>query len=53
MSTIKQVKGPTIPRHDIAKNWAKAVNFVPRKGELIVYEKEYGYFVSFAQTKQF
>ena len=25
-------------KHDIAANWAKAVNFIPSKGEVIVYD---------------
>lgn len=25
-------------KHDIAANWAKAVNFVPQKGEMIIYD---------------
>lgn len=39
MST-KNVKGVIIPRHDTARNWANAVNFIPRKGELIVYDAD-------------
>lgn len=27
----KQVKGVIVPRHDTALNWAKAINFVPKK----------------------
>jgi hypothetical protein len=25
-------------KHDTAANWAKAVNFIPQKGEIIVYD---------------
>ena len=25
-------------KHDTAANWAKAVNFVPKKGEVIIYD---------------
>lgn len=39
MST-KQIKGVIVPRHDTAKNWANAKNFIPRKGELIVYDAD-------------
>lgn len=39
MST-KQVKGVIVPRHDTAENWAKATTFIPRKGELIIYEAD-------------
>ena len=40
MATEKQVKGVLIPRHDTAINWAKAVNFVPKKGELIIFDAD-------------
>lgn len=32
-----------IHKHDIAKNWELAVNFVPEKGELIVYDIDENY----------
>ena len=32
-----------INKHDIAKNWELAVNFVPEKGELIVYDIDENY----------
>lgn len=25
-------------KHDTADNWAKAVNFIPQKGEMIIYD---------------
>lgn len=40
MATEKKIKGVIIPRHDTAKNWAKAVNFTPNDGELIIYSKD-------------
>ena len=40
MTESKTVKGVIVPRHDTAKNWAKAVNFTPKKGELIVYDTD-------------
>lgn len=40
MSNTKQVKGVVLPRHDTAKNWSKALNFIPGNGELIVYNKD-------------
>ena len=40
MATEKKIKGVIIPRHDSAKNWAKAVNFVPNDGELIIFSKD-------------
>ena len=27
-----------ILKHDTAENWAKAVNFIPQKGEMILYD---------------
>ena len=27
-----------IHKHDTAENWAKAINFIPRQGEIIVYD---------------
>lgn len=32
-----------VHKHDIAANWSKAVNFVPRAGELIVYDVDADY----------
>lgn len=32
-----------VHKHDIAANWSKAVNFVPRQGELIVYDVDADY----------
>lgn len=40
MSNTKQVKGVVLPRNDTAKNWSKAINFIPGNGELIVYNKD-------------
>ena len=30
-----------VMKHDTQANWARAVNFVPKKGEVIVYEDYY------------
>lgn len=38
--TTKRVTGVFVPRHDTAINWSKAVNFVPEKGELIVFDAD-------------
>lgn len=32
------MKERVIIKHDIAANWAKAVNFIPLPGELIIYD---------------
>lgn len=39
MST-KTINTRVINKHDVEANWNKAVNFVPLKGEIIVYEKD-------------
>lgn len=36
----RELRGIAIPRHDTAINWAKAINFVPKQGELIVYDAD-------------
>lgn len=34
----KTVKTRIVNKHDIGSNWAKAVNFIPKKGEIIIYD---------------
>lgn len=34
------IKTRIINKHDIPSNWIKAVNFVPKQGEIIIYDKE-------------
>ena len=34
----KTVKTRIVNKHDIETNWAKAVNFIPKEGEIIVYD---------------
>ena len=36
----KQFNTRIINKHDTADNWAKATNFIPKKGELIVYDAD-------------
>lgn len=36
----KQINARIITKHDVASNWAKAINFIPREGEIIVYEPD-------------
>ena len=31
-------KNRVIHKHDIEENWKKAVNFIPKKGEIIIYD---------------
>lgn len=38
MATEKNLLGRIIHKHDIETNWNKAVNFVPKQGEIIVYD---------------
>jgi hypothetical protein len=37
----KKVKTRIVHKHDIAANWRQAVNFVPKQGELIIYDDRY------------
>lgn len=39
----KTLKTRIIHKHDIESNWLKATNFVPKQGELIVYDKDANY----------
>ena len=41
-------------KHDLASNWAKAVNFVPKLDELILYDGvlENGIYVEFPRLKR-
>lgn len=36
----KVLKGRIVQKHDTATNWAKATTFVPKAGELIIYDAE-------------
>lgn len=38
MATEKNLLGRIVHKHDIEANWNKAVNFVPKQGEIIVYD---------------
>jgi hypothetical protein len=40
LANEKTIKGVFVPRHDTALNWSKAKNFIPAKGELIVYDAD-------------
>jgi len=39
----KNVNSRIVHKHDTAENWAKATNFVPREGEIIIYDKDSEY----------
>ena len=34
----KQIYGRIQQKHDIEENWLKAINFIPRQGEIIIYD---------------
>lgn len=34
----KTYQGRIIQKHDSSANWAKATNFIPLKGEIIIYD---------------
>lgn len=34
------LKARVIHKHDIASNWALAINFIPKQGEIIVYDRD-------------
>ena len=36
----KTVKTRIVNKHDTEANWQKAVNFIPKKGEIIIYDKD-------------
>ena len=39
----KEIKSRIIHKHDTEENWLKAVNFIPKKGELIIYDIDISY----------
>lgn len=39
----KRIYGRLIQKHDIESNWLKATNFIPEKGEIIVYDIDENY----------
>ena len=41
--TTRQLNGRFQQKHDVEANWIKAVNFIPRAGELIVYDADDNY----------
>lgn len=41
MATEKKIPSRIQQKHDVAANWAKATNFIPKKGEIIIYDAEY------------
>ena len=43
MATEKNVNARVIFKHDVEKNWNSATNFIPKKGELILYDPDTTY----------
>lgn len=41
MATEKKINSRIQQKHDVAANWAKATNFIPQKGEIVIYDAEY------------
>lgn len=39
----KQINGRIVHKHDTAENWSKAVNFIPKQGEIIIYDTDENY----------
>ena len=40
MATEKQLNGRITHKHDTEANWNKATGFIPKIGELIIYEED-------------
>lgn len=34
----KNIKSRIVHKHDVELNWNKAINFIPKQGEIIVYD---------------
>lgn len=53
MATEKRINSRIQQKHDVAANWAKATNFIPQKGEIIIYDAEYNASGSETQAVRF
>ena len=40
MATEKNISSRIINKHDTEINWNKATNFIPKAGEIIVYDRD-------------
>ena len=38
MANEKQINSRIIHKHDTEENWLKATNFIPKQGEIIIYD---------------
>lgn len=45
----KQINGRIVHKHDAEANWNKATNFIPKNGEIIIYDPDSNY--SYARVK--
>lgn len=43
MANEKEILSRITHKHDIEANWEKATNFIPKAGELIIYDKDNNY----------
>ena len=43
MANEKQIKARFQQKHDIEANWNKALNFIPKAGEIIIYDIDENY----------
>ena len=43
MATEKNISSRIINKHDTEVNWNKAINFIPKAGEIIVYDRDETY----------
>lgn len=41
MATEKKINSRIQQKHDVAANWANATTFIPKKGEIVIYDAEY------------
>ena len=53
MAKEKKINSRIQQKHDVAANWAKATNFIPQKGEIIIYDAEYNASGSETQAVRF
>ena len=42
----KKLNARIVHKHDVESNWLKATNFIPKQGEIIVYDTTHFYFDS-------
>jgi hypothetical protein len=43
-NTVKEIASRLVLKHDIEENWKKATTFIPKQGEVIVYDIDDIYF---------